>query len=232
MKATWTGDGELEQHRRHPPGEAEPHPLLPLHELHVQGDGGEVRHPLAGVQLLRPDQDQGEPARHRRALRRPHQGERGAGHRQVRPDHAGGDRRVPAAPGGQEGDAATWAASVPATPSTPTRTWAWWWSAPATSSPTATTTSAPPRRCRTPPSSTTTPPSTSWRSSSTRSSPTWSAAASRRSTSSRRWASPSGRCTAGTTPGPYHAYKGFSVFARDVDMAVNSPTWKLVKSPF
>ena len=32
--------------------------------------------------------------------------------------------------------------------------------------------------------------------------------------------------------GPYHAYQGFSVFARDIDLAVNSPTWKLVKSPF
>jgi nitrogenase molybdenum-iron protein alpha chain len=32
--------------------------------------------------------------------------------------------------------------------------------------------------------------------------------------------------------GPYHAYKGFPVFARDIDMAVNSPTWKLVKAPF
>ncbi len=32
--------------------------------------------------------------------------------------------------------------------------------------------------------------------------------------------------------GPYHGYLGFPVFARDVDMAVNSPTWKLVKSPF
>src|SRR5512145_1748656 len=32
--------------------------------------------------------------------------------------------------------------------------------------------------------------------------------------------------------GPYHAYKGFPIFARDIDMAVNSPTWKLVKSPF
>jgi nitrogenase molybdenum-iron protein alpha chain len=32
--------------------------------------------------------------------------------------------------------------------------------------------------------------------------------------------------------GPYHAYKGFPVFARDVDMAINSPTWKLVKAPF
>ncbi len=30
--------------------------------------------------------------------------------------------------------------------------------------------------------------------------------------------------------GPYHAYMGFPVFARDIDMAVNSPTWKLVKS--
>ncbi|GFE59779.1 nitrogenase molybdenum-iron protein alpha chain [Geobacter sp. AOG2] len=32
--------------------------------------------------------------------------------------------------------------------------------------------------------------------------------------------------------GPYHGYKGFEVFARDVDMAINSPTWKLVKAPF
>jgi nitrogenase molybdenum-iron protein alpha chain len=32
--------------------------------------------------------------------------------------------------------------------------------------------------------------------------------------------------------GPYHGYEGFKVFARDVDMAINSPTWKLVKSPF
>jgi nitrogenase molybdenum-iron protein alpha chain len=32
--------------------------------------------------------------------------------------------------------------------------------------------------------------------------------------------------------GPYHGYQGFEIFARDVDMAVNSPTWKLVKAPF
>jgi nitrogenase molybdenum-iron protein alpha chain len=32
--------------------------------------------------------------------------------------------------------------------------------------------------------------------------------------------------------GPYHGYEGFPVFARDMDMAVNSPTWKLVKDPF
>jgi nitrogenase molybdenum-iron protein alpha chain len=32
--------------------------------------------------------------------------------------------------------------------------------------------------------------------------------------------------------GPYHGYMGFPTFARDIDMAVNSPTWKLVKAPF
>jgi len=32
--------------------------------------------------------------------------------------------------------------------------------------------------------------------------------------------------------GPYHGYKGFKIFARDIDMAINSPTWDLVKSPF
>jgi nitrogenase molybdenum-iron protein alpha chain len=32
--------------------------------------------------------------------------------------------------------------------------------------------------------------------------------------------------------GPYHGYAGFPVFARDMDLAVNSPTWKLVKAPF
>lgn len=32
--------------------------------------------------------------------------------------------------------------------------------------------------------------------------------------------------------GPYEGYAGFPIFARDVDMAVNSPTWKFAKSPF
>jgi nitrogenase molybdenum-iron protein alpha chain len=32
--------------------------------------------------------------------------------------------------------------------------------------------------------------------------------------------------------GPYHGYMGFPTFARDIDMAVNSPTWKLIKAPF
>nr|MDA8272978.1 nitrogenase molybdenum-iron protein alpha chain [Deltaproteobacteria bacterium] len=29
--------------------------------------------------------------------------------------------------------------------------------------------------------------------------------------------------------GPYHGYDGFEIFARDMDLAVNSPSWKLVK---
>jgi nitrogenase molybdenum-iron protein alpha chain len=32
--------------------------------------------------------------------------------------------------------------------------------------------------------------------------------------------------------GPYHGYQGFKIFARDIDMAINSPTWGLVKSPY
>lgn len=30
--------------------------------------------------------------------------------------------------------------------------------------------------------------------------------------------------------GPYHGFDGFKVFARDMDMAVNSPVWNLVKT--
>ena len=29
--------------------------------------------------------------------------------------------------------------------------------------------------------------------------------------------------------GPYHGYDGFEIFARDMDLAINSPAWKLVK---
>lgn len=32
--------------------------------------------------------------------------------------------------------------------------------------------------------------------------------------------------------GPYHGYHGFPVFARDMDMAVNSPVYKKIKSPW
>lgn len=32
--------------------------------------------------------------------------------------------------------------------------------------------------------------------------------------------------------GPYHGFDGFKIFARDIDMAINSPTWNLVTSPF
>ncbi|WP_430649384.1 nitrogenase component 1 [Bradyrhizobium uaiense] len=32
--------------------------------------------------------------------------------------------------------------------------------------------------------------------------------------------------------GPYHGYDGFAIFARDMDMAVNSPVWKKTKAPW
>lgn len=32
--------------------------------------------------------------------------------------------------------------------------------------------------------------------------------------------------------GPYHGYDGFAVFARDMDMAINSPAWGLFKAPW
>ena len=32
--------------------------------------------------------------------------------------------------------------------------------------------------------------------------------------------------------GPYHGYDGFAIFARDMDMAINSPIWKKAKAPW
>jgi nitrogenase molybdenum-iron protein alpha chain len=32
--------------------------------------------------------------------------------------------------------------------------------------------------------------------------------------------------------GPYHGYDGFAIFARDMDLAVNSPVWNLTKAPW
>ena len=32
--------------------------------------------------------------------------------------------------------------------------------------------------------------------------------------------------------GPYHGYDGFAIFARDMDLAVNSPVWGLTKAPW
>ena len=32
--------------------------------------------------------------------------------------------------------------------------------------------------------------------------------------------------------GPYHGYDGFAIFARDMDLALNSPTWKLIGTPW
>jgi nitrogenase molybdenum-iron protein alpha chain len=32
--------------------------------------------------------------------------------------------------------------------------------------------------------------------------------------------------------GPYHGYDGFAIFARDMDLALNSPTWGLIETPW
>ncbi len=32
--------------------------------------------------------------------------------------------------------------------------------------------------------------------------------------------------------GPYHGYDGFAIFARDMDMAINTPVWELTKAPW
>ena len=32
--------------------------------------------------------------------------------------------------------------------------------------------------------------------------------------------------------GPYHGYDGFAIFARDMDLALNSPTWSLIGAPW
>jgi nitrogenase molybdenum-iron protein alpha chain len=32
--------------------------------------------------------------------------------------------------------------------------------------------------------------------------------------------------------GPYHGYDGFAIFARDMDMAINAPVWRMTKAPF
>jgi hypothetical protein len=53
----WSGDGTLAEIENTPEGQAQPPALLPLDELHQPAHGREVRHSLAGIQLLRPDQD-------------------------------------------------------------------------------------------------------------------------------------------------------------------------------
>jgi nitrogenase molybdenum-iron protein alpha chain len=32
--------------------------------------------------------------------------------------------------------------------------------------------------------------------------------------------------------GPYHGYDGFAIFARDMDMAINAPVWRMTKTPW
>jgi hypothetical protein len=83
-------------------GQAQPHPLLPLDELHLPAHGGEVRDPVDRVQLLRPQSDREEPARDRRAVRRHDQGGRRAGDRQVPAARRRGAGEIQAAPRGQE----------------------------------------------------------------------------------------------------------------------------------
>ncbi len=52
--------------REYAEGQAQPAALLPLDELHLAAHGGEVRHSLGRVQLLRPDQDRRVAPRDRR----------------------------------------------------------------------------------------------------------------------------------------------------------------------
>ena len=65
--AQWSGDGTLAELENTPARQAQPAALLPLDELHLAAHGGEVRHPLDRVQLLRPDQDRRVAAPDRRA---------------------------------------------------------------------------------------------------------------------------------------------------------------------
>jgi hypothetical protein len=103
--AQWSGDGTLAEMENTPKRQAQPAALLPLDELHQPLHGREVQHPLARVQLLRPDQDQGIAAQDRLLLRRQDQGRRRARDRQIHADDGRGDRQVQAAPAGQEGHA-------------------------------------------------------------------------------------------------------------------------------
>ena len=32
--------------------------------------------------------------------------------------------------------------------------------------------------------------------------------------------------------GPYHGYDGFAVFAKDMDLTLNNPCWKMLKAPW
>ena len=51
--------------------------------------------------------------------------------------------------------------------------------------------------------------------------------------SSRRWASRSGQMHSWDYSGPYHGYDGFAIFARDMDMTLNSiRCWKEMKAPW
>ncbi len=170
--------------------------------------------------------------KHRRALRRQDQGEGRGGHRQVRPADAGGHRGVQAAPRRQDGDALR-RRPAPAPhhrrlrgpghgPA----------SAPATSSPTTTTTTAPRRRC---------PKATVVYDDASEFEmeqfvevlkPDLVGSGIKEKYVFQKMGLPFRQMHSWDYSGPYHGYKGFPIFARDIDMAINSPTWKLVKAPF
>ena len=65
--AQWSGDGSLAELEATPQGEAQPPALLPLDELHLAPHGREVRHSLVRVQLLWSHQDRRVAAQDRRA---------------------------------------------------------------------------------------------------------------------------------------------------------------------
>ena len=64
----WSGDATLAEHRARAQGQAQSHPLLSVDELHLPAHGGEVRHPLDGIQFLRPVADRGVAAQDRQAF--------------------------------------------------------------------------------------------------------------------------------------------------------------------
>ena len=224
--AQWSGDGTLAEMEQHPQGQAQPHPLLPLDELHQPAHGREVRHSVDGVQLLRPDQDRRVAAQDRRLLRRDHQGQ-GAerGHRQVPGRDARRSSPSTSRAWKASGSCSTSAACVRATSSAPTRTWAWRWSAPATSSPTTTTTTAPSRTWATPRCSTTTSPATSSRSSSSAIKPDLIGSGIKEKYVFQKMGVPFRQMHSWDYSGPYHGYDGFAIFARDMDMTINNPCW-------
>ena len=105
-------------------------------------------------------------------------------------------------------------------------------SAPATSSRTRTTTSGPAPRCRRRRSSTTTRRSYELEKFVHELKPDLVGSGIKEKYLFQKMGLPFRQMHSWDYSGPYHGYGGFAIFARDIDMAVNSPTWGLVRSPF